>query len=50
MSLLRKGLHASHRTFINLAGLAWESSIGFRRMLGKESRGLGDSALVLRKR
>jgi hypothetical protein len=50
MSLLRKGLHASHRTFVNLAGLAWESWIGFRRVLGTGGRGLGDDALILRKR
>jgi hypothetical protein len=50
MSLLRKGLHASHRTFVNLAGLAWESWIGFRRVLGDSGRGLGDDALILRKR
>lgn len=50
MSLLRKGLHASHRTFINLAGLAWESWIGFRRVLADRGQGLRDGALVLRKR
>lgn len=50
MSLLRKGLHASHRTFINLAGLAWESWIGFRRVLGEGGQGLSDGGLVLRKR
>ncbi len=50
MSLLRKGLHASHRTFVNLAGLAWESWIGFRRVLGDGSQDLDDRVLVLRKR
>jgi hypothetical protein len=50
MSLLRKGLHASHRTFINLAGLAWESWVGFRRELGEGNPGLDEAALVLRKR
>jgi hypothetical protein len=50
MSLLRKGLHASHRTFVNLAGLAWESWIGFRRVLGDGSGKLDDRVLVLRKR
>jgi len=50
MSLLRKGLHASHRTFINLAGLAWESWIGFRRELEAGGPGLSHGGLVLRKR
>jgi hypothetical protein len=50
MSLLRKGLHASHRTFINLAGLAWESWIGFRRELGEGNTRLDEGALVFRKR
>jgi len=50
MSLLRKGLHASHRTFINLSGLAWESWIGFRRVLADGGQGLSDGGLVLRKR
>jgi hypothetical protein len=50
-SLLRKGLHASHRTFVNLAGLAWESWIGFRRVFGDGSlRALGEEDLILRKR
>jgi hypothetical protein len=50
-SLLRKGLHASHRTFINLAGLAWESWLGFRRVFGEGGlRVLGGDDLILRKR
>lgn len=50
MSLLRRGLHASHRTFVNLAGLAWDSWTGFRRVFPSAGGGLSDGALVVRKR
>jgi hypothetical protein len=50
VSLLRKGLHASHRTFVNMAGLAWESWLGFRRVFGSgKPAALGEGDLILRK-